>query len=70
MFHTQQPAFSTLNLDVIPDKEYVSKLEAYQPKFDTDMLKELLKQTGLQSSDERVYKMISVMMEDKLCSII
>ena len=30
----------------------------------------MLKQVGLETADERVYKMISVMMEDKLCQII
>jgi hypothetical protein len=34
------------------------------------MLQELLKEVGLVTKDERLYKMISVMLEDKLCQII
>jgi ribosomal protein L12E/L44/L45/RPP1/RPP2 len=57
-------------MDVIPDKKYLTALEGHQPKFDTDVLRALLKQVGLHSQDERVYTLISVMMEEKLCSII
>ena len=57
-------------MDVIPDKKYIQAIEAHQAKFDIDVLKELLKQVGLNTKDERVYKIISVMMEDKLCAII
>jgi hypothetical protein len=43
MFQQQQPAFSTLNMDVIPDKKYLSSIDSHQPKFDPDVLRELLK---------------------------
>jgi ribosomal protein L12E/L44/L45/RPP1/RPP2 len=57
-------------LDVIPDRKYIEAIESHQAKFDTDVLKEMLKEVGLTTKDERVYKMISVLMEEKLCSII
>lgn len=70
MYHVHQPQFSTLNMDVIPDNEYLKSLEHYEPQFDTAMLKELCKRAGMKTTDDRVYKMISVMMEDKLVTIL
>jgi hypothetical protein len=58
-----------LNQDVIPDQEYLDHLSKYQTKFDTNLLRTLCKQAGLQSPDERVYKVISVMLELKLNEI-
>jgi len=52
---------------VIPDPEYLDHIEAHQAKFDVEMLKQLLKQVGLSTPDERVYKMISIMLEKKMC---
>ena len=57
-------------MDVIPDKEYLNALENYTPKFDIYMLEQLSKQAGLKTPDERIYKMMSVMLEDKLVSIL
>jgi galactitol-specific phosphotransferase system IIC component len=57
-------------MDVIPDSEYLDQLDAYKAKFSTGLLKQITKQVGLDTVDERVYKIISIMMEDKLSQIV
>ena len=57
-------------MDVIPDAKYLESLENYTPKFDIEMLKMLCKQAGLKTPDERIYKVMSVLLEDKLVSIL
>ena len=65
-----QPQFSTLNKEVIPTKEYLEAVDNYSPKFDIDIIKSLAKQAGLKTPDERIYKMMSVLLEDKLVTIL
>jgi len=64
------PHYSTLNNDVIPQKKLLDQLDLYQPKFDTSLLKEILATVGMQSIDERTYKIISIMMEAQLLKIL
>mmetsp|Transcript_10689 Transcript_10689/g.17953 ORF Transcript_10689/g.17953 Transcript_10689/m.17953 type:complete len:123 (+) Transcript_10689:572-940(+) len=70
MFSVKQPLFSSLNMEVVPDQQFVEQVSAHQPKFDLDVLRELLKQVGFSTPDERVLKVVSIMMEDKLLAII
>lgn len=69
-FFPPQLQQSQVNSDVLPDGQYLQALETHQAKFDIEVLKQLLKEVGLSSPDERVYKMISIMLEKKMCDII
>ena len=69
-YHQEQPYFSTLNTDVIPDQQYLKAIDRHQPKFEISLLQNLCKQAGLSTPDERVYKCLSVMMEQKLDEIL
>mmetsp|Transcript_40694 Transcript_40694/g.29962 ORF Transcript_40694/g.29962 Transcript_40694/m.29962 type:complete len:87 (+) Transcript_40694:22-282(+) len=62
--------YSTLNSEIIPDPGFLSALESYQPKFSLDLIRQLSAQVGLQSSDERVYKCLSAMIEIQLCKVL
>ncbi|TNV85971.1 hypothetical protein FGO68_gene15618 [Halteria grandinella] len=62
--------FSTLNNDVIPDPKFIEDVEGYQPKFNMELIESLMREVGMQSSDERVYKMISIIAEAQLCKIL
>ena len=64
------PAYSTLNLDVLPQPSFVSSLDSYQAKIDPELIKEILKSQGVHTSDDRVYKVMSAMLEIKLLGII
>jgi len=57
-------------MDVIPDAKYRGALENYSPKFDIQMLELLCKRAGLKTADERIYKMMSVLLEDKMVKIL
>ena len=72
MFLEQEkiPSYSTLNLDVIPKPDFIQSLEKYQAKIDPELMKEMLRGVGVQTSDDRVYKMMSAMVEAKLLSIL
>ncbi len=70
---------STLNADIIPDHEFLDKIEGYQQKvyaspyllqFSLDLLQQLCASVGFQSTDERVYKLISIVAEIQLCKIL
>jgi len=58
------PTFSTLNADVIPREDYLDTLDKHMPKIDTELIKDIWHTIGLQSSDERLYKVASVMLEN------
>ena len=64
------PQFSTLNDDVIPTPHFLEALESHQPKFDPDLIKEIWRSIGLQTSDDRLYKLASAMLEIQLLKII
>jgi hypothetical protein len=64
------PPFSSLNADVIPKAALLDAVDKHQPKIDTELIKEIWRTIGLQSSDERVYKLASAMMEVQMLKII
>ena len=64
------PQFSTLNADVIPTPPFLEALDSHQPKFEPDLIKEIWRSIGLQTSDERVYKLASAMLEIQMLKII
>ncbi len=39
------PAYSTLNLDVLPQPSFVNSLDAYHAKIDPELLKEIFSST-------------------------
>ena len=45
-------------------------MNKHQPKIDTDLIKDIWRTIGVQSSDERVYKIVSAMMEAQMLKII
>ena len=57
------PPYSTLNADVIPREDFINSVEKHMPKIDLDLIKEIWRTIGVQSCDERVYKIASAMME-------
>lgn len=64
------PAYSTLNLDVLPTPGFLTSLETYQAKVDPELLKEMVKSAGMSTSDDRVYKMLAAMIEIKLLQLL
>ena len=64
------PTFSTLNTDVLPREDYLETLDKHMPKIDTELIKDIWRTIGLQSSDERVYKVASVMLENQMLKVI
>ena len=64
------PSYSTLNLDVIPRPDFIESLDNYQAKVDPELMKEMLKECGVCTSDERIYKMMSAMVESKLLKVL
>ena len=57
------PPFSTLNADIIPREDFIGSIERHMPKIETDLIKDIWRTIGVQSCDERVYKVASAMME-------
>ena len=57
-------------MEILPSQRYLDKLDRHQPQFDLDMIKELLKQVGFSTPDERIYKMVSLYMSNKLNDIL
>lgn len=66
----EMPPFSSLNADVIPTSSFLESLETYQPKFDPELIKEIWKSIGMQTSDERLFKLGSAMLEIQMLKII
>ena len=46
-----QGTFSTLNNDVIPDRDFLTTIEDYQPKVSLELIERLMQQIGMQSTD-------------------
>ena len=44
-------------------QDFLGQLDKHMPKIDTELIKDLWKTIGVQTSDERVYKVASAMME-------
>ena len=64
------PPFSTLNADVIPTADFLQGVEHHQAKIEPDLIKRVWQQAGLQTQDERVYKVASAMCEMQMLKII
>lgn len=64
------PAYSTLNLDVLPTPNFTTSLDKYQAKIDPELLKEILRASGVHTEDDRVYKVMSAMLEIRLLEVI
>ena len=64
------PPFSSLNADVIPKASFLESLDKHQPKFDPELIKEIWKTVGVQTSDERLFKLASSMLEVQMLKII
>ena len=62
--------FCTLNNEVIPDEEFLKGIDEYKPKICPDIVKEICKEKGMVSSDPRVYKIISIIAQEKLEDIL
>ena len=57
-------------MDVLPNPNFINSLDAYQAKIDPELLKEILRSSGVDTADDRVYKVMSAMLELKLLDII
>lgn len=55
-----------MDASIMPDSEYLQALDDYQPKFDRDILAKMLHEVGLNTPDQRVYSVISMILEKKL----
>jgi ribosomal protein L12E/L44/L45/RPP1/RPP2 len=55
---------------VIPKQTLLEQLDKHQPKFSPELIKEIWKTIGLQTSDERVVKLASAMLEVQMLKII
>ena len=64
------PPYSTLNADVIPTEDFLNTVEKHMPKVDTDLIKDIWKTIGVQTSDERVLKVASSMLEIQMLKIV
>lgn len=64
------PPYSTLNADVIPTKDFVESIDKHVSKIDTDLIRDIWKTIGVQTSDERVLKVASAMMEAQMLKIV
>ena len=64
------PQFSTLNSDVIPTPDFLGSLDKHQAKFDLELIKQIWEGIGLQTSDDRLYKLASAMLEMQMLKII
>jgi hypothetical protein len=52
--------FSTLNNEVIPDDKFIEEIENYTPKLSEDLVKQICEEKGLDTSDPRVYRLITI----------
>ena len=68
--HKIPSTFSSLNNDVIPDDKFLEKLQEYNPKLSEEIVKQICQEKGLISSDQRVYKIISIVAQEFLEDIL
>ena len=68
--HKIPTTFSSLNNDVIPDEKFLESIEKYNPKLSDEIIKEICQEKGLISSDQRVYKIISIVAQEFLEDIL
>ena len=65
-----QPNKSSLNADTIPDTEYLNLLSKYHPKICSDLIKDIASTQGMISSDDKVYKTMSIAAERLILKIL
>jgi hypothetical protein len=53
--------FSTLNNEVVPDDQFIEEIENYTPKLSEELVKQILEEKGINTSDSRVYRIISIL---------
>ena len=68
--HKIPSTFSSLNNDVIPEDKFLEKLQEYNPKLSEEIVKQICQEKGLISSDQRVYKIISIVAQEFLEDIL
>lgn len=56
----QQNQFTTLNENIIPDLNFLNELDDYNPKLSEDLVRIICNEVGLNTPDNRVYKLISI----------
>ena len=52
--------FSTLNNEVIADDKFLEEIDNYTPKLSEDLVRQICEEKGLNTSDSRVYRIISI----------
>ncbi len=62
--------FSSLNNDVIPDNKFLENIQKYNPKLSEEIIKQICQEKGLITSDQRVYKIISIVAQEFLEDIL
>ena len=62
--------FSSLNNDVIPDIKFLENIQKYNPKISEEIIKQICLEKGLITSDQRVYKIISIVAQEFLEDIL
>ena len=62
--------FSSLNNDVIPDNKFLENIQKYNPKLSEEIIRQICQEKGLITSDQRVYKIISIVAQEFLEDIL
>ena len=68
--HKIPSIFSSLNNDVIPDDKFLETIQNYNPKLSEEIVKQICQEKGLLTSDQRVYRIISVVAQEFLEDIL
>lgn len=55
---------------MIPGEDLINSVERHVPKIDPELIKDIWRTIGVQSADERVYKVASAMMEIQMLKIV
>ena len=61
---------SSLNADIIPDADFLGLLSKYHPKICSDLIKDISSTQGMVSTDEKVYKTMSIAAERIILKIL
>ena len=68
--HKIPSLFSSLNNDVIPDDKFLETIQNYNPKLSEEIVKQICQEKGLLTSDQRVYRIISIVAQEFLEDIL
>ena len=63
-------SYSTLNNDVIPDDKFLNEIDKYHPKLSQEIVKQICQEKGLLTTDNRIYKLISIVSQQFLEEIL